>query len=69
MRREQFDEKVKSSLYEVAHQLELAEAKRYLEEDIQDRDEHHEGKDVEPLRHDIQDNRPDDVNLVGSEIS
>ena len=36
MRREQFDEKVKNSLYEVAHQLELAEAKRYLEEDIQE---------------------------------
>ena len=36
MRRQQFDELVKRSLYDVAHQLELAEAKRYLEEDIQE---------------------------------
>ena len=35
-RRKQFDESVKRSLYEVAHQIELAEAKRYLEEDIQE---------------------------------
>lgn len=37
-RRKQFDESVKRSLYEVAHQIELAEAKRYLEEDIQEMD-------------------------------
>lgn len=36
MRHQQFDEYVKRSLYEVAHQLELAEAKRYLEEDIKE---------------------------------
>lgn len=36
MRHQQFDESVKRSLYEVAHQLELAEAKRYLEEDIRE---------------------------------
>ena len=36
MRHQEFDRLVKSSLYEVAHQLELAEAKRYLEEDIQE---------------------------------
>ena len=36
MRREQFDMAVKRSLYEVAHQLELAEAERYLEEDLQE---------------------------------
>ncbi len=36
MRHQEFDRLVKSSLYEVAHQLEVAEAKRYLEEDIRD---------------------------------
>ena len=36
MRRQEFDDAVKRSLYEVAHQLELAEAKRYLEEDIRE---------------------------------
>ena len=36
MRRQQFDMSVKRSLYEVAHQLELAEAERYLEEDLQE---------------------------------
>ena len=36
MRHQEFDRLVISSLYEVAHQLELAEAKRYLEEDIQE---------------------------------
>ena len=36
MRHQQFDENVKRSLYEVAHQLELDEAKRYLEEDIRE---------------------------------
>ena len=36
MRQQQFDESVKRSLYEVAHQLEIAEAKRYLEEDLRE---------------------------------
>ena len=36
MRRQQFDEKVNRSLYEVAHKLEAAEAQRYLEEDIRE---------------------------------
>ena len=36
MRHQQFDQLVKSSLFEVARQLELAEARRYLEEDIQE---------------------------------
>lgn len=36
MRHEQFDESVKRCLYEVAHQLELADAKRYLEEDLRE---------------------------------
>ena len=34
MRQQQFDDSVKRSLYEVAHKLELADAQRYLEEDI-----------------------------------
>ncbi|MCQ2082916.1 MAG: HAMP domain-containing histidine kinase [Bacteroidaceae bacterium] len=34
MRQRQFDEAVKRSLYEVAHKLELEEARRYVEEDI-----------------------------------
>lgn len=34
MRQQQFDESVKRSLYEVAHRIEAAEAKRYLEEDM-----------------------------------
>ena len=38
MRHQQFDESVKRSLYEVARQIELAEAKRYLEEDIREMD-------------------------------
>ena len=38
MRHQQFDMSVKRSLYEVAHQLELAEAERYLEEDLQEMD-------------------------------
>ena len=33
MRREQFDESVKRSLYEAAHKLELYETMRYLEKD------------------------------------
>ena len=36
MRQQEFDDKVKNSLFEVARQLELEEAKRYLEEDIQE---------------------------------
>ena len=36
MRHQQFDMSVKRSLFEVAHQLELAEAERYLEEDLQE---------------------------------
>jgi len=36
MRHQHFDESVKRSLYEVAHQLEVDEAKRYFEEDIQE---------------------------------
>ena len=36
VRHEHFDESVKRSLYEVAHRLEQAEAKRYLEEDIRE---------------------------------
>ena len=36
MRHQEFDRLVKSSLYEVAHQLEVAEAKRYLEEDLRE---------------------------------
>ena len=39
MHHQEFDRLVKSSLYEVAHQLEVAEAKRYLEEDIRDMEE------------------------------
>ena len=34
MRREQFDESVKRSLYNTAHRLELYETKRYLEKDV-----------------------------------
>lgn len=34
MRRQQFDDSVKRSLYQVAHTLEMEEAKKYLEEDI-----------------------------------
>ena len=36
MRHQHFDESVKRSLYEVAHKLEVDEAQRYLEEDIQE---------------------------------
>ena len=36
MRHQEFDESVKRSLYEVAYKLELAEAKRYLEEDLRE---------------------------------
>ena len=36
MRHQEFDRLVKSSLYEVAHRLEVAEAQRYLEEDIRE---------------------------------
>jgi len=36
MRHRHFEESVKRSLYEVAHQLELAEAKWYLENDIRE---------------------------------
>ena len=36
MRHQEFDDKVKSILAEVAHQLEVAEAQRYLEEDIRE---------------------------------
>jgi len=36
MRYQHFDESVTRSLYEVAHKLELAEAERYLEEDIRE---------------------------------
>ncbi|MBO7436358.1 MAG: HAMP domain-containing histidine kinase [Bacteroidaceae bacterium] len=36
LRHQHFDESVKRSLYEVAHKLELAEAERYLEEDIRE---------------------------------
>lgn len=36
MRHQQFDENVKRSLSQVAHELELAEARRYLEEDIRE---------------------------------
>lgn len=36
MRRKQFEDAVPRSLYEVAHQLELQEAKRYLEDDIRE---------------------------------
>ncbi len=32
LRHEHFDESVRRSLYETAHQLELSEAKRYLEQ-------------------------------------
>ena len=39
MRHQQFDELVKRSLNEVAYQLEIAEAKRYLEEDIREMSE------------------------------
>ena len=38
MRHQQFDESVKRSIYEVAHMLEVEEAKRYLEEDLRDMD-------------------------------
>lgn len=34
VRRQQFDDSVKRSLYQVAHTLEMEEAKRYLEEDM-----------------------------------
>ena len=34
MRREQFDESVKRSLYNTAHKLELYETKRYLEKNV-----------------------------------
>jgi len=36
MRKQQFDESVKSSLYRVAHTLEMEEARQYLENDIAD---------------------------------
>lgn len=36
MRHQEFDEAVKRSLYEVAHNLEVEEARRYLEEDIRE---------------------------------
>ena len=36
MRHQHFDESVKRSLYEVAHQIEVDEAKRYIEEDLQE---------------------------------
>ena len=36
MRHQEFDDKVRGCLYEVAHQIEVEEAKRYLEEDIQE---------------------------------
>ena len=36
LRYQHFDESVTRSLYEVAHKLELAEAERYLEEDIRE---------------------------------
>ena len=36
MRRQEFDDAVKRSLYEVAHKIELEEARRYLEEDIRE---------------------------------
>ena len=39
MRHQEFDDKVKSVLAEVAHQLEVAEAQRYLEEDIREMEE------------------------------
>ena len=39
MRHQHFDESVTRSLYEVAHKLELAEAERYLEEDIREMQE------------------------------
>ena len=39
LRRQHFDESVTRSLYEVAHKLELAEAERYLEEDIREMEE------------------------------
>ena len=36
IRQQEFDKAVKTSLYSVAHQLEMDEAKRYLEEDIRE---------------------------------
>ena len=39
MRHQEFDDKVKTILAEVAHQLEVAEAQRYLEEDIREMEE------------------------------
>jgi hypothetical protein len=41
----------------------------YLEEDIQDGYKHHEGEYVQPLRYEVEHNGPEDINLVGLEIS
>ena len=43
MRHQQFDEAVKRSLFEVAHKLEVAEAQRYLEEDLREMIERNSG--------------------------
>lgn len=46
MRHQEFDESVKRSLYEVAYKLELAEAKRYLEEDLREMDRNSAFNDI-----------------------
>ncbi len=50
MRRKQFNESVKRSLYNAAHQLELYETKKYLEEDLAKADQT-KGKGVEVVTH------------------
>ena len=40
----------------------------YLEEDIEYRDEHHEGKHVHPLREEVEHDRPYEIHLVRFQV-